>query len=173
LVVVDRLKIAPGLGDRLADSLGTCFAEGEGEAVVLVARDADVARRAPRGASKNSGGAANGSNRDGADTDAAPLPHRLRFTERFRCPDHPDITFLDPTPQLFSFNNPYGTCPLCTGFGATLDYDENLIIPNPRSSCPGSGNGTSSTSASSSASIRVRARAGSAAAPASAPRLSG
>ena len=39
--------------------------------------------------------------------------------------------FLDPTPQLFSFNNPYGTCKLCTGFGATLDYDPELIIPDP------------------------------------------
>jgi excinuclease ABC subunit A len=97
LVVVDRLKVGPELRDRLADSLGTCFAEGEGEAVVLVG--------------------------DGSD--------RLRFTERFRCPDHPDVAFLDPTPQLFSFNNPYGTCPLCTGFGATLEYDEGLIIPNP------------------------------------------
>ena len=55
---------------------------------------------------------------------------RLLFTEHFRCPDHPDISFLDPTPQLFSFNNPYGTCQLCTGFGATLDYDPELIVPN-------------------------------------------
>jgi len=56
---------------------------------------------------------------------------QLRYTERFRCPDHPDIRFLEPTPRLFSFNNPYGSCPRCTGFGATLEYDERLIIPNP------------------------------------------
>jgi excinuclease ABC subunit A len=56
---------------------------------------------------------------------------RLRFTERFRCPEHPEVSFRTPTPQLFSFNNPYGTCQLCTGFGATLDYDPELIIPNP------------------------------------------
>ncbi len=101
LVVVDRLKVDPEAADRLADSLGTCFAEGEGEAVVVVADRADG------------------------------VPDRVRFTERFRCPDHPDVEFLDPTPQLFSFNNPYGTCPLCTGFGATLEYDVDLIIPNP------------------------------------------
>jgi excinuclease ABC subunit A len=95
LVVVDRLTVDRDGRDRLADSLSTCFVEGDGEAVVVV----------PDG--------------------------RLRFTERFRCPDHPEITFLDPTPQLFSFNNPYGTCKLCTGFGATLDYDPDLIIPNP------------------------------------------
>lgn len=55
---------------------------------------------------------------------------RLDFTERFRCPDHPEIDFKTPTPRFFSFNNPYGSCPECTGFGATLDYDLNLIVPN-------------------------------------------
>ena len=55
----------------------------------------------------------------------------LRFTERFRCPDHPEIEFARPSPQLFSFNNPYGSCPECTGFGAVLQYDESLIVPNP------------------------------------------
>ena len=102
LVVVDRLKVADDVADRLADSMGTCFAEGEGEAVVVVA--------------------------DGG----ADVPERLRFTEKFRCPDHPDVEFLDPTPQLFSFNNPYGTCQECTGFGATLEYDVDLIVPNPQ-----------------------------------------
>ncbi|HYW11731.1 MAG TPA: excinuclease ABC subunit UvrA [Longimicrobium sp.] len=54
----------------------------------------------------------------------------LRFTERFRCPDHPAIEFLTPSPQLFSFNNPYGSCPECTGFGAVLRFDDSLIVPN-------------------------------------------
>jgi excinuclease ABC subunit A len=52
-----------------------------------------------------------------------------RFSERFNCPDHPEVVFAEPAPRLFSFNNPYGSCPTCTGFGATLEYDEALIIP--------------------------------------------
>ncbi len=56
---------------------------------------------------------------------------RLRFSERFRCPDHPEVKFYEPTPRFFSFNNPYGCCPRCTGFGATLEYDPGLIVPNP------------------------------------------
>jgi excinuclease ABC subunit A len=56
---------------------------------------------------------------------------RHHFSERFHCPDHPDVRFLDPTPRLFSFNNPYGSCQTCTGFGATLEYDPALIVPNP------------------------------------------
>ena len=55
---------------------------------------------------------------------------RLAFTEHFRCPEHPEITYPEPTPQLFSFNSPYGSCPTCTGFGATLEYDVDLIVPN-------------------------------------------
>ncbi len=55
----------------------------------------------------------------------------LAFTERFRCPRHPEIAFPSPTPQLFSFNNPYGSCQKCTGFGAVLQYDPELIVPNP------------------------------------------
>jgi excinuclease ABC subunit A len=55
---------------------------------------------------------------------------RLRFSERFRCPEHPEIVFATPSPQLFSYNNPYGSCPECTGFGAVLRYDDTLIVPN-------------------------------------------
>ncbi len=55
---------------------------------------------------------------------------RLRFSEFARCEAHPDIKFLDPTPRLFSFNNPYGSCQACTGFGATLEYDVSCIVPN-------------------------------------------
>ncbi|HEY8469707.1 MAG TPA: excinuclease ABC subunit UvrA [Longimicrobiales bacterium] len=114
LVVVDRLVVRPDGRERLADSLATAFVEGEGEAVVVVA----------------GAGARAGETSPGAEP-APSAPSRLRFTERFRCPDHPDVRFLEPTPRLFSFNNPYGSCPTCTGFGATLEYDEALIVPNP------------------------------------------
>ena len=57
---------------------------------------------------------------------------RLRFTERFECPN--DGTRAPaPTPQLFSFNNPRGACPTCNGFGAMLEYDEALDRPLPAS----------------------------------------
>jgi excinuclease ABC subunit A len=55
---------------------------------------------------------------------------RMRFSERFHCPEHPGIVFATPSPALFSFNNPYGSCPGCTGFGAVLRYDPALIVPN-------------------------------------------
>jgi excinuclease ABC subunit A len=54
----------------------------------------------------------------------------LRFTTRFQCPND-GHTAPAPSPQLFSFNNPRGACPTCNGFGATLEYDRNLIVPYP------------------------------------------
>lgn len=41
------------------------------------------------------------------------------------------IEFDEPTPNLFSFNNPYGACPTCEGYSQVLGIDENLVIPNP------------------------------------------
>src|SRR5438034_4287210 len=41
------------------------------------------------------------------------------------------------TPLLFSFNNPRGACPGCNGFGAVLEYDESLIVPDPKRSLAG------------------------------------
>ena len=118
LVVVDRLTTSAEDRDRLADSLSTCFVEGEGEAIVLV----------------HSSGGDSRSREASLGAEATPrseVTSRLAFTEHFRCPKHPEIEFFEPTPQLFSFNNPCGSCPLCTGFGATLDYDVDLIVPNP------------------------------------------
>jgi excinuclease ABC subunit A len=53
--------------------------------------------------------------------------------ERFECPTTGTCA-PTPTPQLFSFNNPRGACPTCNGFGATLEYDEALIVPDPERS---------------------------------------
>ena len=59
-----------------------------------------------------------------------PEPARLRFSERFACKTC-NIAFLTPEPSLFSFNSPHGACPRCQGFGNTIDYDFDLIIPDP------------------------------------------
>src|SRR5437763_1082551 len=103
LVVVDRLSVSADGGGRLTDAVGTAFAEGEGDCVILLADPV-----APDG-------------------DAAT---RLRFTERFECPNDGTLA-PTPTPQLFSFNNPRGACSQCNGFGAILEDDESLVVPYP------------------------------------------
>jgi excinuclease ABC subunit A len=49
------------------------------------------------------------------------------FNNRFEADG---MTFEEPTPNFFSFNNPYGACPVCEGFGQVLGIDEDLVIPN-------------------------------------------
>ena len=41
------------------------------------------------------------------------------------------ITFTEPSEMMFNFNNPYGACPRCEGFGKTMGIDERLVVPNP------------------------------------------
>jgi excinuclease ABC subunit A len=97
LVVVDRLTVAQDAMRRLSDAVDTCFAEGDGECVVV------------------------------------PLTLDLRplhFSDCFECA-YDGTRAPTPTPQLFSFNSPRGACPTCNGFGATLEYDEALIVPHP------------------------------------------
>lgn len=51
----------------------------------------------------------------------------LQFSERF---EMDGMEFAEPTPQMFSFNNPFGACPKCEGFGKVTGIDEDLVIPN-------------------------------------------
>jgi excinuclease ABC subunit A len=102
LVIVDRLDPS-ATGARLAESVERCFREGDGTAVILFTTPTDMG--------------------DGTARD------RWRTTDRFECPDDGHRAPV-PTPQLFSFNNPRGACATCNGFGATLEYDLALIIPD-------------------------------------------
>src|SRR6476646_6156299 len=61
---------------------------------------------------------------------AEPEPRRLRFSENFEC-KYDGTVYATPEPRLFSFNNPYGACPTCQGFGNTIGLDLDIVIPNP------------------------------------------
>lgn len=50
------------------------------------------------------------------------------FSDRF---ERDGIEFTEPSPQMFSFNNPFGACPTCEGFGRVAGIDEDLVIPDP------------------------------------------
>jgi excinuclease ABC subunit A len=108
LVVVDRLSVTAEPESRLPDAIGVAFSEGDGDCVILLASPVS---RAPG---------------------ESPIT-RLAFTERFECPND-GTRAPSPTPQLFSFNNPRGACVTCNGFGATLEYDESLVVPYPNRS---------------------------------------
>ncbi|MGH7663251.1 MAG: excinuclease ABC subunit UvrA [Gemmatimonadaceae bacterium] len=105
LVIVDRLVAAPEASARLADAIGTAFAEGDSDCTILFHVPVRWAA-------------------DGHEVD------RLAFTERFECA-HDGTRAPAPSPRLFSFNSPQGACTRCNGFGAILEYDESLIVPYP------------------------------------------
>ncbi|GBC77645.1 UvrABC system protein A [bacterium HR08] len=56
-------------------------------------------------------------------------PQKLTFTEQLTCP-RCQARYLDPEPQLFSFNSAYGACPSCQGFGNLIGLDLDLVIPD-------------------------------------------
>ncbi|MGB2676396.1 MAG: excinuclease ABC subunit UvrA [Candidatus Acidiferrum sp.] len=103
-VLVDRLAANPDARSRLVDSIEICYREGGGEAILEFPADA-----------------------------AGTPAERLTFNERFECKNDGTL-YQEPEPRLFSFNNPYGACPRCQGFGNTIDFDLNLVIPDPSKS---------------------------------------
>jgi excinuclease ABC subunit A len=105
-VLVDRLTLAPDVRSRLVDSIEICYREGRGEAILqFVADDAAT------------------------DSGADQTPERLVFNERFDCKKCGTV-YQQPEPRLFSFNNPYGACPRCQGFGNTIDFDLDRVVPD-------------------------------------------
>ena len=56
-------------------------------------------------------------------------PKEILFSQNYACPDC-NISFEELTPRMFSFNNPFGACPTCTGIGYIMKMDEDLIIPD-------------------------------------------
>jgi excinuclease ABC subunit A len=131
-ILVDRLAVGPEIRQRLIDSLELCFREA-GEAVLeFVSTDAVSvgARPGPPPDPSPEGGF--GPQGEGfGPQGGVPLqaPERLVFSERFEC-KRCKIAFQPPEPSLFSFNNPYGACPRCQGFGNTIDFDLDLVIPD-------------------------------------------
>ena len=63
-----------------------------------------------------------------------PAWHDTLYSEKYSCPLHPECSLEDLEPRLFSFNSPYGACPACGGLGNLLEFDEELIVPDPESS---------------------------------------
>ncbi|MSU89984.1 excinuclease ABC subunit UvrA [Rhodobacteraceae bacterium 2CG4] len=99
-VVVDRIVVKDGLETRLADSFRTALDLADGIAIL---------ETAPR--------------------DGEGEPERTAFSENFACPVS-GFTIPEIEPRLFSFNAPFGACPVCDGLGKELFFDERLIVPD-------------------------------------------
>ena len=100
--VVDRLVIKPDGRQRLVESIEASLRMADGSVVVAL---------------------------NDADDREAWTNHT--YSAKFADPDHPECALEELSPRLFSFNSPFGACPTCHGLGAILEFDEDLIVPDP------------------------------------------
>ncbi|MDT2021349.1 excinuclease ABC subunit UvrA [Methylocella sp. CPCC 101449] len=100
-VVVDRIVVRPDIAARLAESIETALELADGIAVVEFADEKD----------------------------AKGEPKRILFSSKFACPVS-GFTIPEIEPRLFSFNNPFGACPVCSGLGFEQKIDSDLVVPD-------------------------------------------
>jgi excinuclease ABC subunit A len=112
-VVVDRLVVRSDIATRLADSFETALGLADG---IAIAEFAD--KPLPESETK-------GANKSKNDTH-----ERVIFSARFACPVS-GFTIDEIEPRLFSFNAPAGACPTCDGLGTELQFEPELVIPDP------------------------------------------
>ena len=101
-VVVDRLAVKTSAKRRLTDSVETALNLAGG--LVLL---------------------------DFVDLDAKDPGRELRFSERMACPNEHAIDTDELEPRSFSFNSPFGACPVCSGLGTQMEVDPELVVPDP------------------------------------------
>ena len=102
-VVVDRIVVRAGIETRLADSFRTALNLADCIAIFEAALE-------------------------GGEDEVTDVK-RITFSEKFACPVS-GFTISEIEPRLFSFNAPFGACPICDGLGMELFFDERLIVPD-------------------------------------------
>ena len=109
-VVIDRLVMRPGLRRRLTDSVEAALQLADGLLLVSIASQIPTAETEELIQDRP---------RD-----------EVMFSQNFACHDC-NISLEEITPRMFSFNNPYGACPECTGLGQMSHIDPELVVYRP------------------------------------------
>jgi excinuclease ABC subunit A len=127
-IVVDRLVIRADIRSRLAESVETALQAADGIMLALCQSKPGEGKGGGEQFPEGKGGAEPGNTgrRNNSAEDAA-VEHF--FSQKNACPDC-GISIPELQPRLFSFNNPYGACPSCSGLGARLEFDPDLVIPD-------------------------------------------
>jgi excinuclease ABC subunit A len=113
-VIIDRVKLEGDMRARLTDSIELAYRESGGTAFAIEDNPGATDLSAEQGSAK---------------VDAKTHV----FSERFEC-QNCNLTYEAPQPRLFSFNNPFGACPTCHGFGNIIELDLDLVVPDPSKS---------------------------------------
>ncbi len=118
-VVVDRIVVGPEQRTRLVDSIETAARLGGGSVII-----------APHGGAPEEGlrptGAKGGRPPRSIDAEF----EEINMSQDYACP-YDGTNVPEPEPRNFSFNNPHGACPVCTGLGSQLVVDADLVVPDP------------------------------------------
>ena len=110
-LVVDRVKIRSDIRKRVADSVESALNYSNGLLVVL--------RQLPNIETADENQSENHEQKE----------EEIFFSQKNSCPDC-GISIPELQPRMFSFNNPFGACPDCTGLGENMEFDEELVIPD-------------------------------------------
>jgi excinuclease ABC subunit A len=135
-IVVDRVVITPDLRSRLNDSLEQAAKLSDGLVLLIPADEAPsggppgdpspLGERLPRAATPGSSPSPEpppaGDGRQGSG--------EMLFSQDFACV-YCGISMEEPAPRNFSFNNPHGACPTCTGLGMRMEVDRDAVVPDP------------------------------------------
>src|SRR6202000_2633720 len=100
-IVVDRIVVKKDIGNRLPDSIETALGLADGLLFVEFADEKE---------------------KDGSQK-------QIVFSSKFACPVS-GFTIAEIEPRLFSFNNPFGACPVCDGLGVKVIFDGELVVPD-------------------------------------------
>ncbi|MBF0695854.1 excinuclease ABC subunit UvrA [Actinomyces bowdenii] len=100
-VIVDRLVVREGMRQRLTDSVETALALADG---LVIIEQVDLPQDDPS--------------------------REHRYSEKRACPNEHPLQLDEIEPRTFSFNAPYGACPVCTGIGTRLEVDPELVVPD-------------------------------------------
>ena len=134
-VVQDRVMVTPKNRARLAEAIESALRHGQGQVQVwepenLELRTKNLELKAEAGKDRSSSAA------DLTSQFSVLSSDELRFSSAWVCP-YDGTTFREPSPALFSFNNPQGACPACRGFGRTIEIDYERALPDRRLSIKG------------------------------------
>lgn len=121
-IVVDRIVLKSDIRQRLADSVETALKSSNGVLIALRRVNKEDAVYAEVTRELDAKGKP-------YDRDAKYIEEEVFFSQKNACPDC-GISIPELQPRLFSFNNPFGACPDCTGLGEKMEFDKKLIMPD-------------------------------------------
>ena len=107
-IIVDRIVVKEGIESRLTDSIETILNMAEGLMTVQVVKWPETAEKPALQVDENM---------------------EIHFSSSFSCPDC-GVSIGEIEPRNFSFNNPFGACPVCAGIGYKMEFDADLLIPD-------------------------------------------